>query len=867
MGDSDIEQYFETGNDLSDWVKVDGSHVWSQGSYGVTQIDNRNSMYKLNILRNTETSFFAAICAAGIPVSGVNNFSWALVLELSDGNFYTFEMAMNDVISTTIYPYMRYGKLASRPVLDTADNNPNSLTSGGTSTIPSQGDPQKWTWFFMEFKSNGNVDIHYTRDTAVHNASVPDYTYSEALALKTLYVTTAMTWSGAKIIGVYVYADIVNATNNTGAMSNIYIEADAPTGILGNASLNVQNRIARQRLGVGNDGTVTEAIDYSTYDFSKIESNINKSVIIQDNTYGLVWGKGEIKRYSFKDYDIIEWIYENVGKKLQDTVKEITPPKKIRIDHLKDSLVFNRYLTFSALSPIADVDDWINKVLTFEDTDYYSYITHPKTVTYQMFNDDIGVDDWETATSDVVVNDYKHLYFANNGAAYTDLSYGLWHERQLGSNYSQHRVQMGFDLIYKDSSSLAFDDIKLRVIFRTTGLQSVYIDNPYYPAIKIKNQTSGNWETLFQWDENTVDTRNMENTEDWDNPELQAETVSALSPIIEKELSISDIVGDWTAFKADYMVTPVTYGDFKASAFEIAIEGAQTENLAQNPAIEVHYAGVTFNQPIKNVPQISGVSNGIVVGNDDDYIQVNASGVTPGFFPIYYGFNSGDWVYLTDNIQTQITEVFSNIAEFDVEFDFNNDYTYDADIKNDKTETVSLFLDRICAAYNWIWYIRLGVTTNTVVITDHLNSTSITLTDADLVEPPQVEVLGYDVHENIKVLGAFGLSADKTNAGIGNTFGDETRIYKNPNLRLQTEVDNFAQSKKTLHSALQYFVVAKIGLTNPVQNYSALEIGKSVSANFTGMNGAETLMIHEAIYIKLANSNEYLELVLRSRNL
>jgi hypothetical protein len=860
MGDADITQLFNSTNNWDSIFTKYGGVAPSEDIVSVYHDESQGGYY-YKILRNTASTEWHIVYAwsgGGNRQSNANP-SYGMAVKLNDGNYYTFYAELDDSLLPPKNSRYRYGKLTSRPTISNS-NNPDGLDVSAETTQVTEG---SWQWGILKFKTNGNVDLYGKVNDGLITGS-PNSTIDEILVSMTLIDSDIMTWSGAKIEEIVMFANVLNTTNGyVSHLNTLRVEADEATAEGGTADLtNLININTTTKIGGG--GGANLIMGYNNSDeLAVLEANLGKSITIQDTTYGNYMFKGEIKSMRKTRKNVTYRVEEGIRKLTKQFANTNPVLYRSEVQKTLNNIIYDEFAGWS-------VNAYQNKLLFTEDADLRNGIFFPLTVTPYLADEESLNDNWVQTTPDNQGGSVEYLYYFENEEV-NDV-YGIHYLNEVGGGGTDDTPGMQFivKVWYKENTS--WSDMKLKLDVRFTSLKGSKVEGAggtgeldFFPRLGLYSTISTDYKELERFTNDRYSNSNVEDTEEWHTASIEAADGSAgKSPIISVELSVLESGQNPNHFLTN--VSAPNANGFVSAEILIRLKGASvSENVIgvpdKDPKMEVHYLHVEMVNADRNQGQ--ELSAGFIASNTAKQITLDGTKAWElSNFPSADGVVTSDKFFISEPISTILTEIFANAnTNFTVDTDFNNDYSEFGE-SEDLTHTyIYEYLQKITGQFNWLfWYAPTSVT-DVVKVADNTISTGITLTINDILNYNEdgfsVNVDINNIRTKIVGIGDEGIThVDNDgvdyNVDVNFTLGDEEIIYRDNELYSQRNVDQYVQSKQNVNKSKSVSIEVRLDYLDPYQNYQNIALGKTIAVEIPEFSSAAEgfeLMVESITYI------------------
>ena len=861
-----------------DWITVGSGYNSYATNTGLAWTDSTSAggKYK-SIIKNTpsgewEVTFI--LQRAGSQQSTLQCFGY---IKLSDGNYYM--VGMRGIFS--LPTKLSWKKQATQPT-DTFE----------AMTYTNDARRAGWNVVTLRFKSNGNVDIvRKYSDEVVNNMKSVLPTITDCHERADQYVESDVTtWSGAKIEEVGYIGNGTHSGIDAHYFFGMYIEADLPTPEGGTADLgDIRNISATKMFGGGGGANIFSTYDANVVDEATIRANYRKSITIQDTVYGTMRFKGEINYIDIiRDADIYHVNYRAAEdiRKLSKQFCRVTPIQLNTIlKSTKNNMVYDYLASWT-------INEFASKIMTTTDKDLYKTYVHPTSVSQWRVVDGLVLNPatWIAGAVHEEAGSIDHLYFDDESKT-DDNAYGIVGTRGVLTDPYTHIMVFEFT-VYESDDISTWDQAFLEVIGRWNSFKGARVwgtDDSWYPAILKFNYTTGLYEMVYQYTPDDHSTSDVGDDDVWQLDELNTVAYNTSADGAGKSPVFTDKVG--ILFDADHKtnVTSANASGFRSYTVKIAISATTTDmditNISQRyPILELHQFELLFDQELtKSDPQGQNYSTGKILSNTATTITLDSTTnavISVNTFPQGDGVTKGDGMYITDNVEEVLADIFATAdTDFTKEEDFNNDYTTYGEIDDLYDTPIYDYIQKLSGNHNWAYWSASTVATNVIKIADNFNSSGITLTSADIMNYTEG---GLDLKENaqnmydaITVIGANGIRVTLVNGvdynvEYSNTLGNEEIIYRDKELYTKRNITAYATSKALLHSTVLYDVVLTLDLTDPYQSYLAIDIGKTVAIETDELSTTtigQELVVKGMIYTSMEEqgSREFLTLLLQRR--
>lgn len=576
------------------------------------------------------------------------------------------------------------------------------------------------------------------------------------------------------------------------------------------------------------------------------KENLGKSITIQDTTYGNYMFKGEIKSMRI-DTEKITYRVEEGIRKLTKQFANTNPVYYLsEILRTVDARIHDEFAEWDDTG----LGEHAGRLVTTKDNDLYETTIFPTVVT-PYSADSTEPTGWTQQAPDDEGGSVDYLYFDNRlvlqneswvykDGNHTNDVYGI-----RFTDEATPGMEFLFKLWYKDGT--AFNKLTLKSIIRFTSLKGTKVDgvtNAHFPKIWLEHNTLGWVVELNNWNDEDYSTANKESDEEWDIEALRTgNTFAGKSPIFTDEIVVTDLFA-YSINNYFQNTSAVNANGFRSSEIKVRLKGADVPNTTLfDPKMEVHYMHLQFEDTgTSQTSQAQELSVGLIYQNTDSSLIMNESVAWDlDDFPPADGVTTGDDYYISDNVETALTNVFANAnTNFTLTTDFGNSYAQYGETEDLRYTPIFDYVQKLSSEFNWAFWYEPTSTTDVIKIADQLTSTGITLTTADIVNyydnAFSVNVDINNIRTKIVVIGDNGVTAVKTGSGgtpdynvdVNFTLGDEETAYTDNELYSQNNVDAYVTSKQNVNKSKSVSMELALDYDSPAQDYSTIGIGKTV---------------------------------------
>lgn len=682
----------------------------------------------------------------------------------------------------------------------------------------------------------------YTEPAAVQNLS---YTASKSLYPASAYIELYQESGGNTVTGTIMTFDYVQLIS-----SGTFV--DDPLASLG--TFKISNTEYRSQIG-GEGKAIIKIEDTFLSGITALKADLlNKELRIVENTYGNVMFFGEIKKlFISANYVQIEAV--NAAKKMLNTRAKTNPlANTYTIKHVNGSVIHDWNASFPT------DNSWDNKLIAFTKKDRYTLQVHPTSWNTRLSSDDSLYTPTQTnGSTDTRLGDVDDLYYLLTGDALTTGIYS--YDAVASGEPDQYYDDLLFDFwIHKDTPLTSVFFKELLVQLHTKKLNQV--TSPYigssgaYPSFNLYRYDTSVWVEVFDFN---GDDRALSGTTGV-FPSGSGGSGEDKSPLMSISLAQDDLGG---VALSSFLDDLGDVGDYTKYRLRLGINHGITDTAgADTNDIWVRKVQLNLDIYDEQIPEesISEVASTtastvtVKTGANVSFLATNKD------LPAADGFDDTDTFVVADDAETLFSNIWANSGlstYFTLEWltNFGNNFPVLRDLTY---EMVYNLLQEITSALNGVWwayYNTANTPSRTIKVTNpsNLTSTGITLTNADFAwyhdNNLTIEFDAESIFDEVLVIGD-GVTATATGTEeYAHSLGEEVLIIEDPDIELQKKADDKATALKTIHSSARKFITVTLNFTDPPQNYSAIQLGKTIAVTTTtvdfssgGADGEELLI-------------------------
>ena len=601
-------------------------------------------------------------------------------------------------------------------------------------------------------------------------------------------------------------------------------------------------------------------------DLATLLSNARKKIVMVDSVYAKIRFAGEIESLEIdrKNGLVHMQAVENIRVMRQTPTGYNPVSYKGSTRRVWANAIFDHDAQWT-------VNEFQGKVITFLDSSLYETITFPTAVSVELYNS-ISLT-WVPATPSTVAGNIEYLYY-NDNEHDTGNVIGYHQVNQTPEFYNNIRAAFDFD--FYEKSDPQWDKIELQISVKFTSLRSSRvngigaIEDANRPKIHIYDYRAGVWDLIYDFKD---DSQQINVQGFYESAIEAADDGAAASPQFVKKINILEALGvSVTAFKLDYLDdlgvpdTPNNSGFYQRTV-KIRVSSNHVANSAMDPKMEVAEMRLSFTQhqnPNPDERQEQGSGSYIITSNDANSITVQTNGATiPTGAPHADGITVNDNYTISESILDVLAAIFAANSDWTLTIDIDQDLTTVSESTDTTYTPIYDLLQKYCARHNMTFWSISTATVNDINLTDKEESTGITITEADILEYKnggltvtfnhghtfnQIVVIGFDgITKALPILEDYESS-----------ISPKTMIIRNNELNSQKEVDDYAISQRAILSKKKVTIEFTINISNPIQNYAALEVGKTILLECDEYSSSDdgALFIEGITYMKLNDNAE-----------